>query len=168
MMTCDMTVEPSSLVNTHRKAADGSKPWLQSEMAKKCRVQWGTTLPLIATSAPPEARVVDGVTDDQEGSISSGNPGDKSRDESETTTVAAPPGPIQVAQLIQREKKEMRRELAAETHEHTIMVEDRGVVLGQAADTPPGAAMAQAYSRLTLNPLPNTVTRREVAGMDEG
>ena len=57
---------------------------------------------------------------------------------------------------------------AAETHEHTIMVEDRGVVLGQDADTPPGAAMAQAYSWLTLNPLPNTVTRREVAGRDEG
>lgn len=111
MMTCDMTVEPSSLVNTHRKAADGSKPWLPSEMATKCRVQWAATLPLIARSAPPEARVVDGVTDDQEGSISSGKPGDKSRDESETTTVAAPPGPVQVAQLIQREKKEKRRRL---------------------------------------------------------
>jgi hypothetical protein len=48
------------------------------------------------------------------------------------------------------------------------MVEDCGTVLGQAADTPAGDTIEQAYSRLVLKPLPNTVTRRSDATRDDG
>ncbi len=104
-LTCDMTAEPSSLVNTHRKAADGSKPWLMCEERMKQRAQSTLTLPLIATSAPPEASAAEGEMDDHEGSMSSGNTGDKSSDECETSTLAGPPAPVQVAQLRQRRQR---------------------------------------------------------------
>ena len=86
-------------MNTQRKALDGSKPCLARQADAHQRHKVTLTLPLTAISAPPDARAEDGIMDVHDGNIMRDNGGMRSREESETSKVAAPPAPVHAAQL---------------------------------------------------------------------
>ena len=143
LSTCDIAATPSSLVKTQRKATDGSNPCWACGMLKQHRQKMTLTLPLIAISAPPDARAFDGIIDAHDGNMKRDSSGKKSRDESDTSKAAAPPAPVQVWQLKLSPWLTERRHLAAGTYMHSIMVDERGIVFWQAAVAPPGPAMPQ-------------------------